>query len=316
MGSTLQYNVNNTGWTTSLPTYNQTGPAQTIRTRCACDNDANSVSAESSPVSTVPGALSSLVVPANGAATVACLALATQPTPPAVTACDGSVVTPTGPVIMNTPNPLTCEGTSTYTWTYSCGTTSATWSFVYTIERTPFTVPANGAATVSSAAQATPPTPPTVTSNCGETLTPTGPTVINNPDPVVCTGTRTYAWTYTDCEGNTATWSFVYTILDNEPPMVTCSNQTLTFNGQATIPLSANDLVTATDNCGIQSITLDPTGISCEQVGQTVPVTVTVTDISGNPATCTSNITVGGLPCGWSQQPDGVNCARRQQHRL
>jgi regulation of enolase protein 1 (concanavalin A-like superfamily) len=88
-----------------------------------------------------------------------------------------------------------------------------------------------------------------------------------------------------------------------------CFNQTVTFNGQNTIPLNADDLVDADDNCGLQSTVLSPTGISCEQIGQTVPVTVTVTDINGNPSTCTSNITVTGLPCGWSQNPNGVNCA-------
>ncbi|HRF38919.1 MAG TPA: hypothetical protein PK198_09020, partial [Saprospiraceae bacterium] len=138
--STLQYNVNNSGWTTSLPSYNQSGPAQTIRTRCACNNDGNNVSAESNPVSTIPGTLANPVVPANGSAIVACPALATQPTPPTVMGCDGSIITPTGPVISNSPNPVTCEGTRTYTWTYSCGGTSSIWSFVYTIERNPFTV--------------------------------------------------------------------------------------------------------------------------------------------------------------------------------
>ncbi|MBX2927647.1 MAG: DVUA0089 family protein, partial [Saprospiraceae bacterium] len=306
-GSTLQYNVNNTGWTTSLPIYDQDGPAQSIRTRCACDNDANNVSAESNPVSTIPGTLANPVVPANGSAIVACPALATQPTPPTVTGCDGSTITPTGPVISNSPDPVTCEGTRTYTWTYSCGGTSSTWSYVYTIERDPFTVPANGAATVNSPALAAQPTPPVVTSNCGEVLTPSGPAVTNNPDPIVCTGTRTYAWTYTDCEGNTAIWSFVYTIIDNTPPMVTCNNQTITFNGQESIALNANALVTASDNCDIQSITLSPSSITCEQLGQQVPVTVTASD-GVNTATCTSTVTVAGLPCGWSQNPNGVNC--------
>jgi regulation of enolase protein 1 (concanavalin A-like superfamily) len=91
--------------------------------------------------------------------------------------------------------------------------------------------------------------------------------------------------------------------------MATCSNQTLTFNGQNSIALNANTLVTATDDCGIQSITLFPTTITCAQLGQIVPVIATVTDINGNVATCTSNITVAGLPCGWSQNPNGVNCA-------
>jgi len=208
------------------------------------------------------------------------------------------------------PTPLTCEGTRTYNYSYTdCEGNTLPWSFVYTIERNPFTVPANGAATVNSPTSATQPTPPTVTSNCGETLTPTGPVVTNSPNPIVCTGTRTYAWTYTDCEGNTAIWSFVYTIIDNTPPMVNCSNSTVTFNGQESITLNANTFVTATDNCGIQSITLNPSVITCQQVGQQVPVTATVTDINGNTATCTSTITVGGLPCGWSQNPDGVNCA-------
>ena len=308
-GSTLQYNVNNSGWTTSLPSYNQSGPAQTIRTRCACNNDGNNVSAESNPVSTIPGTLANPVVPANGSAIVACPALATQPTPPTVMACDGSPITPSGPVISNSPNPVTCEGTRTYTWTYSCGGTSSIWSFVYTIERNPFTVPANGAATVNSPSLATQPTPPTVTSNCGEVLTPSGPAVTNVPDPIVCAGTRTYAWTYTDCEGNTAVWSFVYTIIDNTPPTATCHNQTITFNGQESITLNANDLVTVSDNCGTPSITLSPSFITCQQVGQIVPVVITVKDASNNTVTCTANVTVGGLPCGWSQNPNGVNCA-------
>ncbi|MBK7808964.1 MAG: T9SS type A sorting domain-containing protein [Saprospiraceae bacterium] len=54
-GSTLQYNVNNTGWTTSLPAYAQDGPVQSIITRCNCNNDNNVNSPNSSPVITDPG---------------------------------------------------------------------------------------------------------------------------------------------------------------------------------------------------------------------------------------------------------------------
>ncbi|MBK9013541.1 MAG: T9SS type A sorting domain-containing protein [Saprospiraceae bacterium] len=149
-------------------------------------------------------------VPANGAATVACPANATQPTPPTVTSDCGEAITPTGPVIGATP---ACEGTKTYTWTYTdCEGNSHPWSFVYTVERLPFTVPANGAATVACPAQATQPTPPVVLSNCGEVITPTGPVVANNPNPLTCEGMRTFTWTYTDCEGNSAQWGFVYTV--------------------------------------------------------------------------------------------------------
>jgi hypothetical protein len=233
-GSTLQYNVNNTGWTSTLPTYAQTGPAQSIKTRCSCDSDANNVSAESNAVSTIPGTLANPVVPANGAATVACPSAATTPTPPTVTACDGSAITPTGPVIVNSPNPITCEGTRTYTYTYTCGSTPSTWSFVYTIERNPFTVPANGAATVSCPANATAPTPPAVLSACGETLTPTGPVTTDSPSSLTCEGTRTYTYTYTDCEGNAATWSFTYTTAPTPPAVLSACGETLTPTGPVT----------------------------------------------------------------------------------
>ncbi|MBX2928195.1 MAG: lamin tail domain-containing protein [Saprospiraceae bacterium] len=387
-GSTLQYQVDGGSWSATLPTYNQAGPAQSIKTRCVCEVDENEVSEESSAVTTVPGTLANPVVPVNGSSTVACLALATQPTPPGVTACDGSSITPSGPVITDSPDPLTCEGVRTYTWTYSCGTTSAVWSFIYTIEHEPFTMPANGASTVACLSAAVAPTLPMVTSNCGEPLTPSGPVITdspgtltcegtrtyaytytdcegntgtwsfiytierepfavpgngaatvndtalaiapslpmvlsncgepltpsepvitNSPNPLTCTGTRTYAYTYTDCEGNTATWSFVYTIINNTPPMVTCSNSSVVFNGQPSIPLNVNSLATAIDNCGPPTLTLSPSVISCEQIGQVVPVIVTATDANNNAATCTSQITVTGLPCGWSQNPDGVNCA-------
>ncbi|MDX2281208.1 MAG: choice-of-anchor I family protein, partial [Saprospiraceae bacterium] len=54
-GSTLQYQVNNGSWTTTLPTYAQNGPAQSIKTRCSCDSDNTMNSAESVAVATVPG---------------------------------------------------------------------------------------------------------------------------------------------------------------------------------------------------------------------------------------------------------------------
>jgi regulation of enolase protein 1 (concanavalin A-like superfamily) len=93
------------------------------------------------------------------------------------------------------------------------------------------------------------------------------------------------------------------------PPTLSCTNISLTFNGQQSIALHPAALASATDNCSTPGITLSPTSISAEQVGQTVPVTVTATDGSGNPATCTAYVTVGGLPAGWSQNPNGVNCS-------
>jgi hypothetical protein len=127
-----------------------------------------------------------------------------------VTSNCGEVLTPTGPVVTNSPNPLTCEGTRTYAYTYTdCEGNTAVWSFIYTIERQPFSVPANGGTTVSCPAQAdVQPVPPVVTSNCGEVLTP----VVTASQPLGCEGNRAWNFTYTDCEGNTATWVFIYTV--------------------------------------------------------------------------------------------------------
>jgi subtilisin-like proprotein convertase family protein len=222
-------------------------------------------------------------LPPNGSSTVACPALATQPTPPTVVVC-GVNVPPTGPVITNNPNPLTCEGTRTYTWTYTSGPNSATWSYVYTIERNDFSVPANGASTVACPALAVAPTLPTVMSNCGETLTPTGPVITNNPNPLSCEGTRTYAYTYTDCEGNSHVWSYVYTIERN--PF------TVPANGSATVACPAAavapTLPTVTSNCGEvltpigPVITNNPNPLSCEG---TRTYAYTYTDCEGNTAT-------------------------------
>ncbi len=220
-------------------------------------------------------------VPANTASTVACPALIVQPVPPVVLDGCGKTLTPTGPVIVNSPNPITCEGTRTFTWTYTdCAGTTRTWSHVTTVERLPFTVPANGAATVSCPALATQPATPVVLSNCGETLTPSAPVITNSPNPLTCEGTRTYVFTYTDCEGNTANWSFVYTI-ERQP-------FTVPANGSATVACPDQTDVVPTppvvlSNCGevltpVVTVTPKP---SCEAMRQ---YSFTYTDCEGNTA--------------------------------
>jgi hypothetical protein len=55
VGSTLQYQVNSGSWSSTLPAYTQSGPAQSIKTRCSCNSDNTMNSAESTAVTTVPG---------------------------------------------------------------------------------------------------------------------------------------------------------------------------------------------------------------------------------------------------------------------
>lgn len=93
------------------------------------------------------------------------------------------------------------------------------------------------------------------------------------------------------------------------PPTISCSNQTVFFNGESSIALNLSNLASATADCGIQSLTASLTSISCATVGSTVAVVVTAVANGGGSASCTSQITVQGLPCGWRQQANGVNCS-------
>ena len=92
-------------------------------------------------------------------------------------------------------------------------------------------------------------------------------------------------------------------------PTIVCSPQTITFNGQSSITLNASNMVTITGNtCDILSITANPSVISCQQIGQIVPVVITVMDVEQNVSTCIAMVTVGGLPCGWNFNEEGVGC--------
>lgn len=115
----------------------------------------------------------------------------------------------------------------------------------------------------------------------------------------------TVTLTVTDINGNSAQCSFTVNFTDNTPPSVTCTNQTITFTGQSTITLDPLAFVSASDACGIQSVVLTPSTVSCADIGQTIPVNVVVTDNSGNTSTCTASATLEGLPCGWNSGTTG-----------
>ncbi|MBK8054554.1 MAG: T9SS type A sorting domain-containing protein [Saprospiraceae bacterium] len=245
-------------------------------------------------------------LPANGGSTVACPAAANVvPTPPSKMSECGEPIIPTGPVVSATP---ACEGTKTYTWTYTdCEGNSHDWVYTYTIERNDFTVPANGSATVSCPADITTPTPPTVTSNCGETLTPTGPVVVNTPDPLTCAGTRVYTYTYTDCEGNTRTWSFTYMVSPTLPVTITCPTNTTTTACQTPVQLNtaySNWLNTASFSGGCNGSLTSTQGVPLV-CGSSTTLTFTHINACGNQS-CQATFTVPAPP------PVVLNCPSSQ----
>ena len=101
----------------------------------------------------------------------------------------------------------------------------------------------------------------------------------------------------------------VVTVVDNLPPNADCGSITITFNGEEEIIISPHGLVFVDDPCGVESIELSPAYVTCEQVGQIVEVVATVTDYSGNQSTCIAQVSVEGLPCGFSTCPGHVDCA-------
>ena len=121
-------------------------------------------------------------------------------------------------------------------------------------------------------------------------------------------GNLSVTLTVTDVNGLENTCSFTVTKVDNTPPLVQCFDQIIVFNGEMSIDLDPGDLAEVDDNCGVQSVVLSADNVSPDQVGQTVPVQVTVTDINSNTSICTSQISVTGLPTGWSQNINGVGC--------
>ncbi|MFC0776393.1 HYR-like domain-containing protein, partial [Terrimonas alba] len=213
-----------------------------------------------------------VILPANGASTVACLANAITPTPPAVTDNCGRVIIPSAPVVSADP---TCAGIKTYIYTYTdCNGAAYNWIYTYTISAPLVNMPANGASTVACLADAVTPTPPVVTDNCGRAITPSAPVVSADP---VCAGIKTYTYTYTDCNGGAYNWIYTYTI---SAPLVN-----MPANGASTVACLA-DAVTptppvVTDNCG-RAITPSAPVVSADPVCAGIKTyTYTYTDCIG-----------------------------------
>nr|MBX2872148.1 HYR domain-containing protein [Saprospiraceae bacterium] len=119
----------------------------------------------------------------------------------------------------------------------------------------------------------------------------------------------------TDASDNTAECSFTITVNDNEKPVAVCKDVTVNFNGEASIDLTPSQVwneAASDDNCGtIYYVSTSPSlSISCDDLGSVVPLTVTIRDEAGNTDNCTADVTVTGLPCGWSEGADdgSLNC--------
>jgi len=132
------------------------------------------------------------------------------------------------------------------------------------------------------------------TDNCG-TVSP----VSVSPSTLTCAniGQTTVTLTVNDGtgpgRGNTATCTATVTVQDDIPPSVSCKGITLDLNASGTATITpANILQASSDNCGtVTPTSLTPNTFDCGDRGPNT-VTLSVTDGSGNPASCTVRVVV------------------------
>lgn len=105
-------------------------------------------------------------------------------------------------------------------------------------------------------------------------------------------GTNEITLTVVDEAGNTATSTATVEIVDNQPPVISVQNLTVSLdeNGMASITAQMLD-AGSTDNCGIAEQSIDLTNFTCQHLGQHA-VVLTVKDASGNVATGTATVSV------------------------
>ena len=197
----------------------------------------------------------------DGGQTVECLSDANigAVTSPTVTDNCNNGLTPvmTGPFYA--PDPFTCEGTVTYTWTYTdCIGNGHTWNYVFTVDYTGgITAPADATETVECVDDATlPSAPSSVDDSCGNAVVPVYVGVTSTPDPITCEGTVEYKWSYTDCTGDVVDYyTYTYTIDLTTSPVVNPTTGSDTVECEA--DASAPQLPTIVDSCDNE---ITPTG--------------------------------------------------------
>jgi regulation of enolase protein 1 (concanavalin A-like superfamily) len=126
-------------------------------------------------------------------------------------------------------------------------------------------------------------------------------------------GDNTEMLTVTDQSGNTDFCMATVTVEDNIPPVAFCLNTTVEIQPDGTYSLQESDVfdaVNSFDNCDITQVNFPATTYTCDDVYQSFPVGLTISDAAGNTDDCTANIYVEigtALPPQWSTADIGMN---------
>lgn len=99
-----------------------------------------------------------------------------------------------------------------------------------------------------------------------------------------------------DANANVDTCTFTVTVADTEPPVALCGGATVSINPSGTFSetIDAAEIdLGSSDNCGIDTMFVSPAVFDCQFAGQdTVNVTLTVVDQSGNMSSCQAPIRI------------------------
>ena len=116
-------------------------------------------------------------------------------------------------------------------------------------------------------------------------------------------GARTAILTLSDAAGNASTCNAQITVRDTTPPLAFCNNRTVQLGATGTVTVFPNTGAArinnnSADNCGIASYKLDGLDsvvYTCAAVGTPQIAVLSVTDGSGNVATCNATVNVQDL---------------------
>lgn len=228
-----------------------------------------------------------------------CDAVVTYSIPTATDDCPGLTIARTSGLASGAIFPLG-QTTVAYTATDAGGNT-ASCSFTVTVsdQQTPTAVCQNITVNLSSTTNAGAVTVMAAQINGGSTDNCTAAANLllapaNTTFTCANIGDNNITLTVTDVAGNVSTCITTVTVRDLTAPVFTCPAPVTVSSCTSTVPNLIAGL-TATDNCGIASITQNPVaGTDFGQVnGNSVNVTVSVTDVNGNVSICTVVVTIG-----------------------
>ena len=105
-------------------------------------------------------------------------------------------------------------------------------------------------------------------------------------------GANTVQLRVNDVNGNIDSAAATVTVLDTINPTITTQNVTVYLDANGTASITTMDINNgSTDNCSIQSMSLDSTSFDCSEVGANT-VTLFVTDVNSNIDSATATVTV------------------------